>query len=99
VSPTFTRVPRLRPLPIDDALLAAAEACALVKVSRSRWDAYARRFRALVRGRRIVQVNPHGKGVVRWLRSAVVAHIHLELSYDRPAPSGDVVDDVTGGAA
>jgi hypothetical protein len=77
-------VPRPRPLPLDDALLSAEEASTLVKVSRSRWDAYAHRFHALVRGRRIVQANPHGKGVVRWLRSAVIAHMHLELARERP---------------
>lgn len=77
-------MPRPRPLPPEDALLSAAEACALVKVSRSRWDCYAKRFPALVRGRRIVQVNPQGKGVYRWLRSALVAHMHNELAREHP---------------
>lgn len=77
-------MPRPRPLPPEDALLSAAEASALVHVSRSRWDAYARRFPALVRGRRIVQVNPEGKGVYRWLRSAVIEHMHRELARERP---------------
>ena len=54
-------MPRPRLLPLDDALLDAEEASALCKVSRSRWDAYAQRFPALVRGRRLVQVNPDGK--------------------------------------
>jgi hypothetical protein len=79
-------VPRPRPLPATDALLSAAEACALVHVSRSRWDAYALRFPALVRGRRIVQANPGGKGVVRYLRSALVEHMHTELARERPSP-------------
>lgn len=77
-------MPRPRPLPTDDSLLSAAEACALVKVSRSRWDCYAKRFPALVRGRRIVQANPSGKGVYRWLRSAVIEHMHNELAREHP---------------
>ncbi len=76
-------MPRPRPLPSDDALLSAAEAAALVKVSRSRWDGYSRRFSALVRGRRVVQANPEGPGVTRWLRSAVIEHMHRELVRDR----------------
>ena len=76
-------MPRARILPVEDALLSAAEACALVHVSRSRFDAYAKRFPALIRGRRIVHANPNGKGVVRYLRSAVIAHMHVELTYDR----------------
>jgi len=99
-------MPRPRQLPLEDALLSAAEACALVKVSRSRWDTYARRFKALTRGRRVVQANPAGKGVVRWLRSAVIEHIHLELTFDRaetPVADGVVgaaanIDDEVGGA-
>lgn len=79
-------MPRPRPLPAEDALLSAAEACALVHVSRSRWDAYAKRFPALLRGRRIVQVNPTGKGVVRWLRSSVIEHMHHELDREHPRP-------------
>jgi len=92
-------MPRPRQQPLEDALLSAGEACALIHVSRSRWDGYASRFAALKRGRRIVQANPNGKGVVRWLRSAVIAHMHLELTYDRLDASGDVVADDTGGAA
>lgn len=80
-------MPRPRPLPLDDALLNAAEASALVKVSRSRWDAYVERFPALRRGRRIVQVNPTGKGVARYLRSAVVEHVHHELPRERESQS------------
>lgn len=78
-------MPRQRQLPLEDALLSAGEACALVHVSRSRWDGYAKRFPALLRGRRVVRVNPTGKGVVRWLRSALVEHMHCELSRDRVA--------------
>lgn len=76
-------MPRQRPLPLDDALLNASEACAICKVSRSRWDTYAKRFQALLRGCRIVQVNPTGKGVARWLKSAVIEHIHRELPRER----------------
>jgi hypothetical protein len=96
-------VPRPRPLPSDDALLSAEEACALVHVSRSRWDAYAARFHALVRGRRIVQVNPKGKGVTRWLKSAVIEHMHHELAREReaapaslPHAAGRTSGDVAG---
>jgi hypothetical protein len=85
-------VPRPRPLPTDDALLSAAQACALVKVSRSRWDGYAKRFAALIRGRRIVRVNPQGPGVARWLRSAVVEHLHRELPRER-SPRASVARD------
>jgi len=84
-------VPRPRALPVEDSLLSAAEACALVHVSRSRWDAYARRFKALIRGRRIVRANPGGKGVVRYLRSSVIEHMHVELSFDRADTSIDAV--------
>lgn len=84
-------MPRARILPTDDALLTAAEAGALVHVSRSRWDAYARRYQILVRGRRIVRANPNGKGVSRWLKSAVIQHIHLELASDRD-PTSDVAE-------
>ncbi|MFO0931977.1 MAG: hypothetical protein U1E39_04630 [Planctomycetota bacterium] len=80
-------MPRPRILPTDDALLTAAEAGALVHVSRSRWDAYWRRYEALVRGRRIVRANPNGKGVSRWLKSAVIHHMHCELASDRDATS------------
>lgn len=83
-------MPRPKAYPVADALLSAAEAGGLVHVSRSRWDAYARRFPALVRGRRIVHANPGGKGVARWLRSAVIAHMHDELERDR-APEPDEV--------
>jgi hypothetical protein len=68
---------------LDDALLDAEEASSLCKVSRSRWDAYAARFPALVRGRRLVQVNPEGRGSMRWLKSACIEHIHLELAHSR----------------
>lgn len=81
-------MPRPRILPTDDALLTAAEAGTLVHVSRSRWDAYWRRYEALVRGRRIVRANPNGKGVSRWLKSAVIQHIHLELTSERDPDSG-----------
>lgn len=76
-------MPRPRPLPPEDALLSAAEASALVKVSRSRWDAYVKRFPTLLRGRRLVRVNAEGRGVMRYLRTAVVEHIHLDLPCDR----------------
>ncbi len=80
-------MPRQRPLPLEDLLLNATEACAICKVSRSRWDGYAKRFPALVRGCRIVQVNPTGKGVARWLKSAVIEHIHRELPREREPQS------------
>ena len=83
-------MPRVRQLPQDDALLSAGEACVLVHVSRSRWDSYAKRFRALTRGRRVVQANPGGKGVYRWLKSAVIEHMHVELANDRDPTSGHV---------
>lgn len=84
-------MPRPRILPIDDALLSAGEACVLVHVSRSRWDAYAKRYRALTRGRRVVQANPGGRGVYRWLKSALIEHMHVELANDRD-PTSDLVE-------
>jgi len=91
-------MPRPRILPTEDALLSAVEACALVHVSRSRWDAYARRFKALSRGRRVVQANPGGKGVVRYLRSSIIEHIHIELTFDRPEACVEVAANGAGGA-
>lgn len=86
-------MPRARILPLEDSLLSALEACGLVHVSRSRWDAYARRYPALVRGRRIVRANPDGKGVARWLRSAVIEHMHDELERERaPEPEESPAD-------
>lgn len=82
-------MPRLRPsLPTDDALLDMREAGALCKVHWKRWPAYAERFPALQRALRVVQVNPEGQGVKRWLKSAVIEHMHLELGRDqrRAAP-------------
>lgn len=85
-------MPRARQLPPDDALLDKEEARTLVKVSDSRWDGYWKRFPALVRGSRIVRVNPKGQGVRRWLHSAVVEHLHLELASERePVPEADDV--------
>jgi hypothetical protein len=87
-------MPRPRPIPVEDKLLAAGEAGDLLHVSRSRWDGYWRRFPALVRGCRVVQANPQGRGVRRWLRSALVEHMHCELAReftavpaDRPRPA------------
>ena len=76
-------MPRPRPVPIDDALLNAEEASALCKVSRNRWDNYVKRFPTLLRGRRNVQVNPTGKGVYRYLKTAVIEHMHYDLVRDR----------------
>ncbi len=85
-------MPRPRELPNEDCLLSAAEAGAICKVSRSRWDSYVARFPLLMRGRRLVQVTPGGRGTMRYLRSAVIAHLHLELSADRePTPDTDDV--------
>jgi hypothetical protein len=89
-------VPRPKAYPETDALLSATEACGLVHVSRSRWDAYARRFPALVRGRRIVRANPGGNGVARWLRSALVEHMHDELERDRAPEPAEVPVDAEG---
>lgn len=86
-------MPRPRQLPLEDSLLSATEACGLVHVSRSRWDAYARRYPALRRGRRIVQANPTGKGVARWLRSAVIQHMHDELACERSPEPDEVPAD------
>lgn len=85
-------MPRPRELPADDCLLSAAEAGAICKVSRSRFDAYAKRFPLLIRGRRLVQVTPGGRGTMRYLKSAVIAHLHIELSaYREPTPETDDV--------
>jgi hypothetical protein len=80
-------MPRPRPLPAEDALLDIEEARTLLKVSKSRWDSYWKRSAALLRGCRRVQVNPQGKGVRRWLRSAVVEHMHHELARERAVRS------------
>ena len=77
-------MPRPRQLPLDDALLDRDDSSSLIKVSPNRWDAYYRRFPALMRARRVVQVNEQGRGVFRWLRSGLIEHIHLELANDRP---------------
>ena len=69
---------RTKPLPVQDALLTARLAAALIGMSKSRWWAYARRYPALVRGRRFVSVMG-GKQSPRWLQSALVEHMHLEL--------------------
>lgn len=80
-------MPRPRQVQIDDCLLSAEEAGAICKVSRSRWDSYSKRFPLLVRGRRLLQVTPGGRGTMRWLKSAVVSHIVFELTSDRaPTP-------------
>ena len=85
-------MPRPRELPTDDCLLSAAEAGAICKVSRSRWDGYSQRFPLLLRGRRLVQATPGGRGTMRWLKSAVIAHLHLELASERePTPETDDV--------
>ncbi len=96
-------MPRPRPYPLDDALLSAEEACALVHVSRSRWDAYARRFHVLLRGQRLLQVTPGGRGSMRWLKSAVIEHMHTELAREReaapaslPRVAGRTSGDVAG---
>ncbi len=91
-------MPRPKAYPENDALLSAAEAGGLVHVSRSRWDAYARRYPALVRGRRIVRANPTGKGVARWLRSSVVEHMHDELERDRAPEPEEAPADPEGAA-
>lgn len=76
-------MPRPRELPTEDCLLSAAEAGAICKVSRSRFDCYVKRFPLLIRGRRLVQVTPGGRGTMRYLKSAVIAHLHLELTAER----------------
>lgn len=64
----------------------------MCKVSRSRWDSYVARFTLLMRGRRLVQVTPRGRGTMRYLKSAVIAHLHLELASERDrAPEPDEV--------
>jgi len=89
-------MPRPLPLPLDDCLCSASEAGAICKVSRSRWDSYVRRFSALLRGRRLVQATPGGRGTMRWLKSALIEHLHRELSCRRPDAPVDAVAD--GGA-
>lgn len=75
-------MPRAR-LPLDDGLLTAGEAAARICISKNRWWTYYRRHECLVRGRRVVRVDEDGRGVYRWLRSAVIAHIHNELPSTR----------------
>jgi len=87
-------MPRPRELPADDCLLSALEAGAICKVSRSRWDCYSKRFPLLMRGRRLVQASPGGRGTMRWLKSAIVAHLHIELTADRaPTPVAVAPDE------
>lgn len=83
-------MPRPRHLPLDDALLDLDEAAALCKVSPSRWKAYAARFPRLVRACRKVQVNPQGPGVDRWLKSALIEHMHLDLACSPGRPGAPV---------
>ena len=66
----------------------------MCKVSRSRFDAYAKRFPLLMRGRRLVQATPGGRGTIRYLKSAVIAHLHLELACERESTpeTDDAVD-------
>ena len=78
-------MPRPRTLPLDDALLSIEEASALCKVSDSRWTDYVKRYPALLRGQRLVQINPGNRGTMRWLKSALIEHIHTELPSEREA--------------
>ena len=78
-------MPRPRnPLPADDALLSKAECGALCQVEKDRWPAYAQRFPVLRRALRVVLVNPNGTGVNRWLKSAVIEHMHREMPREKP---------------
>jgi len=84
-------VPRLpQPLPVDEVLLNRTECGTMCKVSPKRWKGYADRFPVLLRGRRVVKVNPDGEGRFRWLRSAVLEHLQREMPRDRdPKPGSD----------
>jgi len=74
----------------------------MCKVEKDRWPAYAERFDALRAGRRFVRVNPSGPGVKRWLKSAVLRHMHEEMARERstrPLPTivaGRTSGDVAG---
>ena len=63
-------MPRPKAYPESDALLSATEACGLVHVSRSRWDAYARRYPAPVPdpvirwGVTIIGMDPDGTAII-----------------------------------
>lgn len=52
-----------------------------------------KRFPLLMRGRRLVQATPGGRGTMRYLKSSVIAHLHLELTAERDptAEADDVV--------
>ena len=76
-------MPRPRTLPLDDVLLDKKEAQAFLHVSESRWYGYVERYPALRRGRRLLQVNPDGSGVMHYLKSALIEHIHTELASER----------------
>lgn len=74
-------------LPADDVLLNKAECGAMCKVEKDRWPGYAQRFPILRRGMRVVRVNPDGVGRRRWLKSAVLEHMHSEMPRTQ-APRG-----------
>lgn len=72
--------PRLTTVHEDDTLLSIAQCCRkLGGIHPKNWPAYAARWEALRDGERIVRVRPDGRGRSRWLRSAVVRHIVVEL--------------------
>lgn len=76
-------MPRPRTIPPDDALLSKAECGAMCKVEKDRWPRYADRFPILRGAKRVVKVNPAGIGVDRWLKSAVLLHMHHEMPREK----------------
>jgi hypothetical protein len=64
---------------VEDALLDKHEAAAILAMGPETFVRYAARWPSLARGARVVRVRPSGRGRVRWLKSAVLEHLRLEL--------------------
>lgn len=73
-------------LPTRDRLLSKRACARLLGFHVTYWNRYYRQFTRLVRGRRYRSAKPGGKGVPRWLESAVIAHMHLDLVSQPAAP-------------
>ena len=70
-------------LPLDDRLLTAQEAAWKIGMHRCSWYGYAKRYPLLMAGRRWVKVSGNStRGVLHWLNSALVAHMHIELGLE-----------------
>ena len=75
-------------LPLDDELLTAKDAAAILKMHVDAWSNRAKPDEppSLRHGLRRPRVGAQSRGVYRWLRSAMIEHIHRELPAVRTAP-------------